>query len=203
MPGAPNRPPEAEAPPPPPPAAGTTADRILRRLAPARVALHLDLWKGAPSKELVQPLATAESSFASGDLPHAEGALDQLAVRFAEPRWPTMPEPFKGLRQEIPAPMPPSWDPENALSAPEREGRKLHRFAELQLRLADACLRWAGTHGIRVDDLEPSLKAAQARFPTEGGSAAFWSELDRIWVALRERVPMPSVAAPPSPAPRA
>jgi hypothetical protein len=200
MPGAPNRPPEADLPPPPPPAAGTPADRVLRRLAPSRIALHLDLWRGAPSKELLQPLESAEASFAAGDIPHAEGALDQLAVRFAEPRWPTLPVPFKGLRQEIPPPMPPHWDPEHGLPVPEREARKMHRFAELQLQLADACVGWASAHGIAVTDLAEPLESARRRFPVEGASASYWTDIDRIWIALRERVPMPKVggAARPS-----
>jgi len=203
MPGAPNRPPEADAPPPPPPSSGTPAERVLRRLGPSRVALHLDLWKGAPSKELVQPLESAEASYAAGDIPHAEGSLDQLAVRFAEPRWPTMPEPFKGLRQEIPPPTPPHWDPEHQLTPPEREARKMHRFAELQVKLADASLAWATTHGIPVTDLAPHLESARRRFSAEGASASFWADIDRIWSALRERVPMPkSLGAPrQSPAP--
>jgi hypothetical protein len=201
MPGAPNRPPEAEAPPPPPPSAGTPAERVLRRLAPARIALHLDLWKGAPSRELVAPLEAAETSYAAGDIPHAEGSLDQLAVRFAEPRWPTLPVPFKGLRQEIPPPMPPHWDPEHALAAPEREARKAHRFAELQLSLAEASLAWATSHGVSVQDLAPHLESAKHRFPTEGASASYWVDIDLIWVALRERVPMPKIpgaAKPPA-----
>jgi hypothetical protein len=201
MPGAPNRPPEADAPPPPPPAAGTPAERVLRRLGPARIALHLDLWRGAPSKELVQPLEAAEASYASGDIPHAEGSLDQLAVRFAEPRWPTMPAPFKELRQDIPAPMPPHWDPEHALPAAEREGKKMHRFAELQLRLAEASVGWASAHAIAVTDLSEPLESARRRFPLEGASGPFWNDIDRIWTALRERVPMPKIAGPPRPSP--
>lgn len=203
MPGAPNRPPETDAPPPPPPSAGTPEERVLRRLGPCRIALHLDLWKGAPSKELVQPLQSAEAAFAAGDLPHAESALDQLAVRFAEPRWPTLPSPFKGLRQEIPAPTPPHWDPEHGLAPAEREGRKLHRYAELQLKLAEASVDWAGAHGIAVDDLGTPLAEARRRFPHEGGSWAYWAEIDRIWTALRERVPMPGAtpAARPAPTP--
>lgn len=190
-----------EAPPPPPPSeAGGAAERILRRLGPSRIALHLDLWKGAPSKELVQPLVSAEKAYESGDLPHAEGALDQLAVRFAEPRWPTLPEPFRGLRQSIPPPVPPHWDPEHALPAPERDARKLHRFAELQLKLAEASVAWAAAHGQAVDDLRPHVAGALARFPTEGGSAAFWADIDAVWKGLRARVPMPSSTPPARPA---
>jgi hypothetical protein len=199
MPGAPNRPPEADAPPPPPPTAGTPAERVLRRLAPNRIALHLDVWKGAPSKELVTPLEAAEASYAAGDIPHAEGSLDQLAVRFAEPRWPTLPAPFKGLRQEIPPPTPPNWDPEFSLSPVEREARKMHRFAELQLRLAEASVGWASAHGISATDLAEPLQSAQRRMAVEGASGAFWVEIDRIWVALRERVPMPKVGGTPRP----
>lgn len=200
MPGAPNRPPEADPLPPPPPASGTPQQRLLRRLAPSRVALHLDLWKGAPSPELVRPLEAAEASYASGDLPHCESSLDQLAVRFAEPRWPTLPAPFRGLRQEILPPVPPSWDPENALSASEREARKLHRNAELQLGLADASVGWAAGHGVASDDLRPLVEAARAAFAAEGGSERFWASIDPVWSALRERVPMPGRPARPSPA---
>ncbi|MGB6441915.1 MAG: hypothetical protein WBF81_01285, partial [Thermoplasmata archaeon] len=52
MPGAPNRPPEtAPAPPPPAPATDPPDRKVLRRLAPARIALLLDQWKGAPEPE--------------------------------------------------------------------------------------------------------------------------------------------------------
>src|SRR5579859_2543952 len=130
MPGAPNRPPEIDKPPAAEPPKDEVARRLLRRLGPMRVALQLDLWKGAPSPELVAPLEHAESNFASGDLVTASGHLDQLAVRFAEPRWPTLPAPFRGLRVHIPAPQPPQWDPEHALPATEKEGRRLQREAE-------------------------------------------------------------------------
>ncbi len=192
MPGAPNRPPETGAPPPPPPVSGTPEERILRRLAPSRIALHLDLWRGAPAGELVKPLESAEAAYASGDLPHAESALDQLAVRFAEPRWPTLPPPFRGLRQEILPPVPPNWDPEHALSPAEREGKKIHRWAELQLKLAEASVTWAQGHGIPSEDLGAGLEEARRRFAVEGGSAAYWLAVDGIWRSIRERVPMPT-----------
>lgn len=191
MPGGPNRPPEVEAPPPPPPVAGTVQERLLRRLAPCRIALSLDLWRGAPSPELTKPFESAEAAFASGDFPHAESALDQLAVRFAEPRWPTLPEPFRRLRQEIVAPVPPHWDPEHQLPAPEKEGRKIHRWAELQLALAGASEAWAKAHQVPVDDLGPALEEARRRFAAEGGSQGFWSSIDVVWTGLRERVPAP------------
>ncbi len=204
MPGGPNRPPDLDAPPPPPPVSGSPEERILRRLAPCRIALSLDLWRGAPSPELVKPLENAETAYAAGDLPHAESSLDQLAVRFAEPRWPTLPEPFRRLRQDIPAPMPPHWDPEHQLSGAEKEGRKIHRWAELQLALAGASVDWAKAHGTPADDLGPALEEARRRFAAEGGSAAYWTEVDRIWRGLRERVPMPGPKrTAPSPAPPA
>jgi hypothetical protein len=198
MPGAPNRPPEADPLPPPPPVSGTPQQRILRRLAPMRVALHQDVWRGAPSPELIKPLDAAEASYAAGDLPHAESSLDQLAVRFAEPRWPNLPPPFRGLRQEIAPPVPPSWDPENALSPGEREARKLHRYAELQLKLAEASVAWANSHGVAAVDLAPHVEAARNWFASEGGSERFWSAIDPIWIALRDRVPIPGKPARPS-----
>jgi hypothetical protein len=201
MPGAPNRPPEPELALPPPPSAGTPAERVLRRITPSRIALQLDLWKGNPSPDLLKPYESAEAAFASGDLPHAEGALDQLAVRFAEPRWPTLPIPFKGLRQEIPAPMPPSWDPENALSAPEREAHKILRTAELQLKLVEACVAWAASHGVPSDDLIAPVEEAKARYASESASVQFWASIDQVWTALRERVPRPKGSARPTPAP--
>ena len=209
MPGAPNRPPDPSDLAPPPPVTGTPAERILRRIAPSRIALHLDLWKGAPWAELLKPLQSAETALAAGDLPHAESALDQLAVRFAEPRWPTLPVPFRGLRQEIPPPMPPHWDPEHALAAPDREARKLHRFAELQLRLVEASVTWAQAHGVPSADLVPLVEEAKRIFPSQGGSASFWTSVDAVWTALRERVPMPTAgrtsttpaASPTPPAP--
>src|SRR5215472_9228081 len=130
MPGAPNRPPEVEKPAEPPaPPADEAAHKVLRRLAPMRVILHLDLWKGAPSPELVTPLENAETNFGTGDHATASGHLDTLAVRLAEPRWPTLPEPWRGLRASIPAPTPPHWNPDNALAPAEREALKLRREA--------------------------------------------------------------------------
>lgn len=196
MPGAPNRPPETGAAPPPAPPSDDAARAVLRRLAPARVALRLDLWKNAPGADLTGPFARAEAKFGEGDYPNALAALDQLSVRFAEPRWPTMPAPFRELRQSIPAPMPPSWNPDNALPPAEREAKQLRHFAELQLALARASLDWAAAHAIAVDDLRPALDAAGAAFTAEGPSVSFWSSLDPVWAAVRSRVPPPAGAAP-------
>ncbi|MGA8536079.1 MAG: hypothetical protein WB789_01645, partial [Thermoplasmata archaeon] len=91
----------------------TPERRALRRLAPSRVALRLDQWKGAPSPDLLTPFEKAEAAYTAGDYTAALQALDQLSIRFAEPRWPTLPEPFRRLRVPIPAPMPPHWDPEH------------------------------------------------------------------------------------------
>src|SRR5690242_20638449 len=142
MPGAPNRPPEVTGPAPPPPV-DDPGTRVLRRLAPCRVALRLDVWRNAPSPELLKPFSAAESAYASGDLPGAENALDQLAVRFADPRWPTMPEPFRRLRVAIPAPQPPAWDPEFTLAADEKDRRKAHRGVEGQVALAEGVVQWS------------------------------------------------------------
>jgi hypothetical protein len=200
MPGAPNRPPENEPAPPPPPAAGDARQRLLRRLGPARVALSLDQWKGRPSPELVLPLERAEANFASGDFPTAQGHLDQLAVRFAEPRWPTLPVPWVGLRQMIPAPQPPQWDPEFSLAPAEKERRKLEREAALQRDLARATLAWGASHGIDLTELAPHLTQADAALAAGGGSPEFWAAMDAIWEIVRARVPLPSSGrAPPAP----
>ena len=201
MPGAPNRPPEIAA---TEPVTDPTARRVLRRLGPARVALHLDLWKGAPSHELVQLLERAEANFASGDLVTALSHLDQLAVRFAEPRWPTMPMPFKRLRVEIPAPQPPQWDPEHALPPAEKEIKRLAREGELHRDLAAATIAWGSAHQIDLSDLSPCLERAQATLAAAGPSDAFWADIDSFWQSVRSRVPMPKASgrtAPPAPAP--
>src|SRR5208282_5581548 len=120
MPGAPNRPPEkAPEAPTAPPFHETPGQKALRRLVPTRVALLLDTWKGAPSPELVGPFQKAEAAFAQVD--------------FAEPRWTTLPEPFRLLRVAIFAPMPPSWDPDHALPASEKDAKKARKTADEQL----------------------------------------------------------------------
>jgi hypothetical protein len=202
MPGAPNRPPETENAPPPAPAKDDPGRAVLRRLAPARVALRLDLWRNAVSPDLTGPFLRAETKYAEGDFPNATTALDQLSVRFAEPRWPTMPSPFRELRVSIPAPMPPSWNPDNALAPADREAKQLRHFAELQLALARASLDWAQAHAIAVDDLRPSLDSAGAAFVFEGPGEPFWTAIDAIWVGVHDRVPAPTgtPAARPEPA---
>ncbi|MGA7922528.1 MAG: hypothetical protein WCA77_00930 [Thermoplasmata archaeon] len=203
MPGAPNRPPEVEAPPAPAPVSGTTpAQRVLRRLAPSRVALRLDVWKGAPHNDLLTPFEKAEALFAAGDFPGAEGALDQLSVRFAEPRWPTMPSPFRELRVSIPAPQPPHWDPENSLAAPEKEARRSRKDADRQFSLARGSIEWARAHTVSVDDLAEPLRVAEQALAETGPTDPFWSSIDTIWAAVHERVPAPARApARPSPTP--
>ena len=205
MPGAPNRPPattptEAATPP------GDEAGRaVLRRLAPSRVALNLDLWKGAPSNDLVVPFERAEAAFGKGDWSGAQSALDQLAVRFAEPRWPTLPMPFRELRVSIPAPQPPQWDPEHALPAAEKDSRRLKREAEKQLALAKGTLAWMLAHGSPTEDLAAPLTQAESAYAADGPSAVVWENLDRIWVHVRARVPPPHApgsrpSAPATPA---
>ncbi|MCI4344535.1 MAG: hypothetical protein L3J87_02790 [Thermoplasmata archaeon] len=204
MPGAPNRPPAPDAPTPPPPSPVTAPGRVaLRRLAPMRVALRLDPWKNAPSRELLLPLERAEAAYSAGDYVGAESALDQLAVRFAEPRWPSIPKPFRDLRVSIPAPQPPQWDPEFALTPPEREAKKARRLAELQLALADATLAWTSAHAIATDDLRPLVETARTALAAESTLDPVHDALDPFWEAIRQRVPMPSGpgAAPPTAAP--
>jgi hypothetical protein len=199
MPGGPNRPPEVEAAKEAPaPAAATAPDRrTLRRLVPMRVALRLDLWKNGPSAELLTPLAGAEEAFRAGDFSTADGFLDSLAIRLAEPRWPTLPEPFRSLRVPIPTPQPPHWDPEHALSAADKEARQARRVAERQVRLARASLEAEARRGTSVDDLRPLLSEAEGALGPDASSPseAFYAALDRIWASLCERVPMPTSAA--------
>lgn len=196
MPGAPNRMPPPEAAPAPP--AEEAARAALRRLAPSRVALHLDLWKGAPPADIVTPLARAEAAFAANDWNAAVSALDQLSVRFAEPRWPTMPVPFRDLRVAIPAPVPPQWHPDHALEPAAKLDKQRRRDAEQQFALATATVTWMSGHGLATDDLVPLV--AQAKSALDGGGAPpeFWDPIDRVWGAVRARVPIP---ATPSRAP--
>jgi hypothetical protein len=204
MPGAPNRPPETAAA-PPAPVIVDPRRKVLRRLAPSRVALTLDMWKGAPSAELLEPLVQAEAEYVAGEWPSAEKSLDRLSVRFAEPRWPTMPVPFRDLRVAIPAPMPPHWDPDHAVEPGEKERRRLRRLADQQIALAKASVALLAKRGVAVDDLTERVVAADIGLPTAGADEAFWSHVDAIWEAVRERTPMPTRpgAKPPSPAPPA
>jgi len=208
VPGAPNRPPDpAPTVPAAPPVPVTPQQAALRRLAPSRVALRLDLWKGAPHPELLAPFDKAEAAFAAGDFPNATSALDLLAVRFAEPRWPTLPAPFKLLRVPIPAPMPPAWNPEHGLPPAERDARRARRDAEEQLELATGSIAWADAHGVPLTELAPVLAEARTLLDTEGPGAAFYERIDRAWETVRARVPRPEAArgrpAPPAPEPEA
>lgn len=209
MPGAPNRPPEA-APPPPAPPEDVHAREVLRRLAPARVALSLDLWKGAPSPELLTPFESAEAAFSQGDWREAESRLDALSVKLAEPRWPTLPEPFRQLRVSIPAPQPPQWDPEFSLTAEEKQTRRARRALDTQIALARASVDWAQQKGIEVSDLTSALSEASEQAPRATDLLEVYRRIDPVWEALRARVPAPSrpkptgrptPAPPPSPAP--
>jgi len=202
MPGAPNRPPEKTPEVPVVPAAPVPPERLaLRRLVPTRVALLLDTWKGGPSPELTTPFRKAEDAFGKADYPAALQALDLLSVRFAEPRWTTLPEPFRFLRVPIAAPVPPHWDPDHALSPPEKEAKKSRKTADEQLALARGSLAWAGAHGVDTSDLAPRLEAATARLAESAGLPRFYEEIDAIWSGLHGRLPAPKggpVAAPPA-----
>ncbi len=204
MPGAPNRPPEvAEAPPPVAPVPEPPDRKVLRRLVPSHVALLLEIWKGAPSPELIGPFEKAEADFAAGDFGNATQALDRLSIRFAEPRWPSLPEPFKLLRVAIPAPMPPHWDPDHQLAAPEKEARRARREAETQLALARGCVAFGASHGIDTADLGPRVEAAAAALGPTGLPADFYVVLDGVWSDLRPRLPRPKSPAGRAAPPRA
>jgi hypothetical protein len=205
MPGAPNSPPKMDAPAAAPTTVPEAGRRVLRRLAPFRVALRLDLWKGTPSKELVDPLTRAEARYLAGDFVNATSDLDMLSVRFAEPRWPTLPDPFRLLRVAIPAPMPPSWNPDNALPPAEKEAKLFRKDAELQVQLVTATAAWATAHQIDLPDAAGHADRARTALAAVGPTDPFWAEVEAVWDSVREKVPMPtsvrSVAPPPAESP--
>ncbi len=200
-PGAPNRPPEAAAAPAPPPAPDPPQVRLLRRLVPSHVALLLDLWKGGVPPEVTGPYEKAEAAYHAGDYPTATSALDLLSIRFAEPRWPTLIEPFQKLRVPIIAPVPPHWDPEHALSAPEKEARQGRRLADTQLALAEACVAWASSHGLAADGDAGTVAAAKAALGDGATLAEFYTAVDGLWRALDGRLPPPQRSGTPVAAP--
>ena len=170
---------------------------------PSRVALLLDTWKGGPSSELLVPFGKAEEAFAKGDFAAALSALDVLSVRFAEPRWTTLPEPFRFLRVPIVAPVPPHWDPDHVLSPAEKEAKKALSTAHEQLALARGCLAWAGAHGIDTADLAPRLETATTRLSGAASLGPFYEEVDALWTGLHGRLPAPRSGAAPAAAPAA
>jgi hypothetical protein len=203
MPGRPNKPPDIEpAPPSLVPIPEPPEKKALRRLVPTQVALLLEMWKGAPSPDLTGPFGKAEAAFASGDYAAALTALDLLSVRFAEPRWPTLPDPFKLLRVRIPTPVPPHWDPDHALPVAEKDAKKAQKTAEEQLALARGCVAWAAGHGVDAADLAPRLDSAAACLADPNGLAPFYDAIDAFWTGLRGRLPAPKTGKPPAaPAP--
>ncbi len=193
MPGAPNRPPPKDPEVPSTPAVPETPERLaLRRLAPSRIALRLDQWKGAPNPDLLAPFERAEAAYLAGDYTAALQALDQLSIRFAEPRWPTLPEPFRRLRVPIPPPMPPHWDPEHGMAVPEKEARKARRHADDQLALARASVAWATAHGTDLSSFAPRVEESAALLETGGLVPGFYEHLDALWLAVREQVAKPT-----------
>ncbi|HXQ49280.1 MAG TPA: hypothetical protein VN842_05870 [Thermoplasmata archaeon] len=206
MPGAPNRPPPKDPEVAVAPSLPETPERqTLRRLGPSRVALRLDQWKGAPSPDLLTPFHTAESAYVAGDYTASLKALDQLSVRFAEPRWPTLPEPFRRLRVPIPPPMPPHWDPEHGMAVPEKEARRARRSADDQLALARASVAWATVNGTDLSSFAPRVEEAAAILEAEGVVSGFYERIDAVWLAVREHVVAPASrpAARAAPAPEA
>jgi len=201
MPGRPNKPPDIEPPAPSlAPIPETPEKKALRRLVPTHVTLLLEMWKGAPSPDLLGPYGKAEAAFAAGDYPTAISSLEQLSVRFAEPRWPTLPEPFRFLRVPITTPVPPHWDPDHALPVAEKDAKKSRKTAEQQLALAQGCVTWAAGHGIDTGDLAPRLESAGARLTDPAGLAPFYEEIDAVWSGLRGRLPPPKAGKAPAPA---
>jgi hypothetical protein len=192
MPGAPNRPPEAAAAPavakptPEPPEL-----KVLRRIVPSQVALLQESWKGGAPPEVLAPYERADAAYRAGDYANASTGLDQLSIRFAEPRWPSLPEPFRRLRVPIPAPVPPHWDPDHGVSAEEKELRRARHAAEDQLALVDGCVGWASAHGVAVGDLPAVAATARAALAAPGVPSEFYPAVDRIWRALRESLPAP------------
>jgi len=201
MPGAPNRPPEAAAVPAPRPTPEPPELKVLRRLVPSHVALLLDAWKGAPPPEIVTPFDRADAAFRASDFATATTALAQLSIRFAEPRWPTLPEPFRRLRVPIPAPTPPHWDPDHGVPPDEKEARRARRTAEDQLVLADGCVAWASAHGVNVDGLAAEVGSARAALAGPGVPPEFYASVDRLWRELEGRLPPPKRAGRPGAAP--
>lgn len=197
MPGAPNRPPEVA---PPPPNVGDAAERrAFRRLVPSHLALLAESWKGGVPPEVAEPFFKAEAAWTAGDIVAATSALDHLAIRFAEPRWPTLPEPWRRLRVAIPAPVPPHWDPDHGLAGPEKEARKARREAGEQLLLADGAVAWAGGHGIAAAPLSEEAARARSALGKEAVGAEFYPAIDRLWETLRVALPRPKVAGRPAP----
>ncbi len=198
MPGAPNRPPEGAGAPPPPPVADPPQAKTLRRLVPSHVALLQESWKGAVPPEVLTPFDKALAAFRAGDFAAATTALDQLSIRFAEPRWPTLPDPYRKLRVAIPAPVPPHWDPDHGLAPPEKEARQRRRTADDQLVLAEASVRWASAHGVAAGDLESALAAARTALGADGTPPAFYAAIDALWTELEGKLPAPARGARPA-----
>ncbi len=196
-PGAPNRPPEAAPPAPPttPPVVEPADVKLRRRLVPSHVALLLDLWKGAVPPEVAGPYDRAVAALHGGDFAAATQALDQLSIRFAEPRWPSLPEPFHKLRVPIPAPVPPHWDPDHGLAAPEKEARQARRAAADQLALAEASVRWAEAHGVATDGLGASLLSAKGALDAGADLPTFYGPIDTVWRTLEAALPAPKRSA--------
>jgi hypothetical protein len=195
MPGAPNSPPKTAPEVPVTTSVPVPPEKlVLRRLVPMRVTLLLDMWKGAPNADLTGPFEKAEAEFARGDFAAALTSLDRLSVRFAEPRWPILPEPFRSLRVFIFAPMPPHWNPDHALAASEKDAKKARATAEEQLALARGSLEWASAHGVDTADLAPRLESAASHLSDPEGFAAFYEPIDSIWIGLHGRLPTPKSA---------
>jgi hypothetical protein len=199
MPGAPNKPPPLG--PVAPPVPETPRSKVLRRIAPVRTVLRLEIWRGSPPRELLTPFGQAEAAFGREEYEAANTFLDQLATRLAEPRWPTLPEPFRSLRVNVVRPQPPHWDPDHGAPPEERDARRARRYAEAQVQLARATYATELALGTPVPELAELLSGAETRLAAQAPDAEFWESVDRIWSTLREKVPVPAPFAAPKASP--
>jgi len=99
--------------------------------------------------------------------------------------------------------MPPSWNPDNALPAAEKEAKVYRRDAALQVELAKATAAWALAHSVDIPDAAGHVERARTLLGTVGPTDAFWVEVESIWTAVRALVPMPSAPGRPAVVPAA
>ena len=194
MPGAPNRPPKIEATEPtgptPPRAAWSGAWRPMPRRA--------RIWTSGrgprpPSSSCCSSAPRRTSPPATSST--ASSSLDQLAVRFAEPRWPTMPMPFQRLRVEIPPRCRRTGTPISPSPPPEKERRR--RLRRSAARAREGHGRSPPSAAVPPSDLAAeALDRAEASSPRAGPNETFWSR--HRWVLDGRPQPGPDAASAPA-----